>query len=73
VFLFAWWHRVKTPHGRATAGGPGNSTAVPGIQIYILAFTQRAVGLASALAVMLMLLVVVVIIPVQRLSRESTL
>jgi raffinose/stachyose/melibiose transport system permease protein len=55
----------------STAGGPGNSTAVPGIQIYILAFTQRAVGLASALAVMLMLLVLVVIIPIQRLSRES--
>jgi raffinose/stachyose/melibiose transport system permease protein len=55
----------------STAGGPGNSTAVPGIQIYILAFTQRAIGLASALAVLLMLLVVVVIIPIQRLSRES--
>jgi raffinose/stachyose/melibiose transport system permease protein len=55
----------------STAGGPGNSTAVPGIQIYILAFTQRAVGLASALAVLLMLLVIVVIIPIQRLSRES--
>lgn len=57
----------------ATGGGPGNSTAVPGIQIYILAFTQRAVGLASALAVLLMILVVVVILPIQRLSRESTL
>jgi len=57
----------------STAGGPGNSTAVPGIQIYILAFTQRAVGLASALAVMLMVLVVVVIIPIQRLSREVEL
>ncbi len=55
----------------STAGGPGNSTAVPGIQIYIIAFTQRAVGLASALAVMLMILVVIVIIPIQRLSRES--
>jgi len=55
----------------STAGGPGNSTAVPGIQIYILAFTQRAVGLASALAVLLMVLVLVVIIPIQRLSRES--
>ena len=58
----------------STAGGPGNSTAVPGIQIYILAFTQRQVGLASALAVLLMLLVVVVIIPIQRLTRaENTL
>jgi len=54
-----------------TAGGPGNSTAVPGIQIYILAFTQRAIGLASALAVMLMVLVVIVIIPIQWLTRES--
>jgi raffinose/stachyose/melibiose transport system permease protein len=56
----------------ATAGGPGNSTAVPGIEIYILAFTQRDIGLASALAVMLMILVVVVIIPIQRLTRETT-
>ena len=54
-----------------TAGGPGNSTAVPGIQIYILAFTQQRIGLASALAVMLMLLVLIVIIPIQRLSREA--
>ncbi len=55
----------------STAGGPGNSTAVPGIQIYILAFTQRQVGLASALAVMLMILVVVVIVPIQWLTRET--
>jgi len=55
----------------STAGGPGNSTAVPGIQIYILAFTQQRIGLASALAVMLMALVLAVIIPIQRLSRES--
>jgi len=54
-----------------TAGGPGNSTSVPGIQIYILAFTQRAIGLASALSVMLMVLVVVVIIPIQWLTREN--
>jgi raffinose/stachyose/melibiose transport system permease protein len=58
----------------STAGGPGNSTAVPGIQIYILAFTQRQVGLASALAVMLMIMVVLIILPIQRLTRaESTL
>jgi raffinose/stachyose/melibiose transport system permease protein len=56
----------------ATAGGPGNATAVPGIQIYILAFTQREVGLASALAVLLMLLVILVILPIQRLSREES-
>jgi raffinose/stachyose/melibiose transport system permease protein len=57
----------------STAGGPGNVTSVPGIQIYVLAFTQRAVGLASALAVMLMILVVLVIIPIQWLSRERAL
>lgn len=56
----------------STAGGPGNSTAVPGIQIYILAFTEQRIGLASALAVMLMVLVLVVILPIQRLSRETT-
>jgi raffinose/stachyose/melibiose transport system permease protein len=56
----------------STAGGPGNSTAVPGVQIYILAFTEQRIGLASALAVMLMALVLVVILPIQRLSREST-
>ena len=52
-----------------TGGGPGNATAVPGIQIYILAFLERQVGLASALAVVLVLLVLIVILPIQRLSR----
>jgi raffinose/stachyose/melibiose transport system permease protein len=56
----------------STAGGPGHSTTVPGIQIYILAFTEQRIGLASALAVLLMLLVLVVILPIQYLSREST-
>ena len=55
----------------STGGGPGNSTAVPGIQIYILAFLERQVGLASALAVMLMVLVLLVILPIQRLSKED--
>lgn len=55
----------------STAGGPGNSTAVPGIQIYILAFTEQRIGLASALAVMLMILVIAVVLPLQRLNRED--
>ncbi len=37
----------------ATDGGPGFATLVPGIQIYILAFLERQVGRASALAVVL--------------------
>jgi raffinose/stachyose/melibiose transport system permease protein len=44
---------------------------VPGIQIYILAFLERQVGLASALAVILMILVLIIILPIQRLSRED--
>jgi raffinose/stachyose/melibiose transport system permease protein len=55
----------------STGGGPGNATAVPGIQIYILAFLERQVGLASALSVVLIILVLLVILPIQRLSRED--
>ncbi|MBE2269758.1 MAG: sugar ABC transporter permease [Anaerolinea sp.] len=55
----------------STAGGPGNSTAVPGIQIYILAFTEQRIGPASALAVILNVLVLLIIIPFQRLNREA--
>jgi len=55
----------------STGGGPGNSTAVPGIQIYIVAFLERQVGLASALAVVLIGLVLIIILPIQRLSRDS--
>jgi len=55
----------------STGGGPGGATAVPGIQIYILAFLERQVGIASALAVVLVVLVLLVILPIQRLSRES--
>jgi raffinose/stachyose/melibiose transport system permease protein len=55
----------------STGGGPGLSTAVPGIQIYIIAFLERQVGLASALAVVLIILVLLVILPIQRLTRGS--
>jgi raffinose/stachyose/melibiose transport system permease protein len=53
----------------STGGGPGNATAVPGIQIYRLAFLERQVGLASALALVLVVLVLLVILPIQRLTR----
>jgi raffinose/stachyose/melibiose transport system permease protein len=53
----------------STGGGPGHATAVPGIQIYIIAFLERQVGLASALAVVLIILVLLVILPIQRLTR----
>jgi raffinose/stachyose/melibiose transport system permease protein len=55
----------------STQGGPGDSTMVPGLEIYQLAFYNRQVGLASALAVALMLLVVICISPVQWFSRRG--
>ena len=54
-----------------TLGGPGSSTLVPGISIYRLAFTQSAVGLASAFGVVLMLIVILIILPIQIYSRRN--
>jgi len=55
----------------STQGGPGNATTVPGLEIYYLAFSQREVGPASALAVVLMVVVLAVVLPVQRISKED--
>ena len=55
----------------STQGGPGNATMVPGLEIFYLAFTERQVGVASALAVVLMVLVLACVLPVQRLSKED--
>jgi raffinose/stachyose/melibiose transport system permease protein len=54
----------------ATGGGPGQTTTVPGLEIYRLAFAHRQVGLASALAIVLMILVIVCILPIQWVMRE---
>jgi raffinose/stachyose/melibiose transport system permease protein len=54
-----------------TGGGPGLATMVPGLDIYVLAFQARAVGVASALAVVLIVLILVLILPIQYLSREN--
>lgn len=55
----------------STQGGPGNRTLVPGLEIYRLAFFNREIGQASALAVALMVLVLLVVLPLQRLNREG--
>ena len=55
----------------STQGGPGGATSVPGLQIFYLAFSERQVGLASALAMALMVLVVAVVLPVQWLTRRG--
>ncbi|MEV6301192.1 sugar ABC transporter permease [Actinoplanes sp. NPDC051861] len=56
----------------ATQGGPGNSTMVPGLEIYYLAFSEREIGMASALAVALVVLVLACVLPVQRLTRDGS-
>jgi raffinose/stachyose/melibiose transport system permease protein len=55
----------------STRGGPGTQTMVPGLEIYQLAFFNREVGLASALAVVLMVLVLVCILPIQWVARRG--
>jgi raffinose/stachyose/melibiose transport system permease protein len=55
----------------STRGGPGTQTMVPGLEIYQLAFFNREVGLASALAVVLMILVLVCILPIQWFARRG--
>ncbi|GAA1521769.1 sugar ABC transporter permease [Sphaerisporangium rubeum] len=54
----------------STQGGPGNSTMVPGLEIYYLAFSERQIGVASALAMVLMVIVIAVALPIQRLTRD---
>jgi len=55
----------------STRGGPGDATMVPGLLIYQLAFFNREVGLASALAVVLMLLVLACVLPIQWFTRRA--
>lgn len=55
----------------ATQGGPGDSTLVPGLQIFYLAFFEREIGTASAFSIVLMALVIAVVLPLQRLLRGS--
>lgn len=52
-----------------TKGGPGGATAVPALEIFHLAFTDRQIGLASALAVLLVAVVLAFTAPVLRWSR----
>lgn len=56
----------------STQGGPGNSTMVPGLEIYYLAFSEREIGMASALAVALVVLVLACVLPIQRLTRDGS-
>ena len=55
-----------------TNGGPGNTTVVPGLLAYRLAFSQQKVGLAAALTVVLTMLVIGVVSVVRFVSRDRT-
>lgn len=55
-----------------TNGSPGNTTTVPGLLVYRLAFTGGQVGVASALAVTLTVLIIGIVVLIQRLTRETT-
>lgn len=55
-----------------TGGGPGDSTTVPGVLIYRLAFTNGEVGAACALAVVLSALIALVVLAISRITREKT-
>lgn len=55
----------------STQGGPGNTTMVPGLQIFYLAFSEREVGMASALAVVLMVLVIACALPIQWFAKDG--
>ncbi|WP_037677959.1 carbohydrate ABC transporter permease [Streptomyces griseus] len=55
-----------------TGGGPGNTTVVPGILIYRLAFGGGAVGLAGALAVVLTAVISVAVVVINRLAKDPS-
>ncbi|GAB3488239.1 carbohydrate ABC transporter permease [Nocardiopsis coralliicola] len=54
-----------------TDGGPAGRTAVPGLLVYRLAFTEYEVGLAAALATVLAAMVLVIVFAIARLVRPS--
>ncbi|SDP20237.1 carbohydrate ABC transporter membrane protein 1, CUT1 family [Nakamurella panacisegetis] len=51
----------------STNGAPGDTTTVPGLLVYRLAFTDGQVGQASALAVTLTVLILIVVLIINRL------
>lgn len=53
-----------------TRGGPGTSTTVPSLYVYLDAFQNRQLGQASALAVVLTVIILIVVAVVQLAVRE---
>jgi raffinose/stachyose/melibiose transport system permease protein len=55
-----------------TNGGPVNSTVVPGLLVFRLAFTEHEIGQAAALSTILTVLVIAAVVTVRRLTREPS-
>lgn len=55
-----------------TRGGPGTSTTVPSLYVYLDAFQNRQLGQASAIAVVLTVIIFLVVTAVQLLLRERS-
>lgn len=55
-----------------TRGGPGTSTTVPSLYVYLDAFQNRQLGQASALAVVLTVIILIVVAVVQVAVREPS-
>ncbi|MET4781309.1 raffinose/stachyose/melibiose transport system permease protein [Glaciihabitans sp. UYNi722] len=55
-----------------TRGGPGTSTTVPSLYVYLDAFQNRQLGQASALAVVLTIIILIVVAIVQVAVREPS-
>lgn len=53
-----------------TNGGPANTTVVPSLLVYRLAFTEQQVGQAASLAILITAFVLLIAWIVRRLSRE---
>lgn len=55
-----------------TDGGPVNSTVVPSLLVYRVAFTEQRIGLAAALSTILTALVMATMAVVRRVSRDPS-
>ena len=55
-----------------TLGGPGTSTTVPSLEIYLKAFEYNQVGAAAAVSVALAVIIFICTIAILRLGERST-
>src|SRR5699024_8244241 len=54
-----------------TGGGPENSTIIPGLLVYRMAFSYNDVGQAAALAIVLTVLILVFVTAIRKVTQEK--